>query len=398
MNKNQLLNDFELTEFELKIAQKMALDIRYFCDSAIPENEDCKTPVTKLHKQLFDLIKETSIGGIILFAENLENHKQIIKLTDKLQQAASESTIGQPLIISIDQEGGRVTRLPFATNLSGNMAIGATYKQHGTKFATLSAAVIGQELSVLGINNNYAPVVDVNTNPENPVINSRSFGENPEMVADLGAAMVEEFQRNSVIATLKHFPGHGDTHVDSHVGLPIVERSRESIETQDLAPFRKIIQKSSPAMIMTAHIQYPALDDSKIISNNDQEITRTATMSRKILTDLLRNDMKFEGIIATDALNMAGVASYFDPVTIVVETFSAGADVALMPFVIRKPYDITRFKYFIREVADKLKDSEVDLAEVEQSLARINKIKSKYVRLQAVLVRSEIRKSQRYYK
>lgn len=378
MSSSNPMNDIKLSNFELKIAQKMALDIRYFCKSISHNIPVCTTPVKVLPTELFNLVRETSLGGVVLFSENLASHEQIIRLTNDLQQAALQSPAGKPLIISIDQEGGRVTRLPAATNLSGNMAVGATYSNHDVHFASQSALVIATELEALGINNNYAPVVDVNTNPDNPVINSRSYGENPAMVAKLGAAAVSSMQENNVMATLKHFPGHGDTHVDSHIGLPIVDRDRESIEKHDLLPFRKIIKKTSPAMVMTAHIQYPALDSSKIVSKDGQAITRTATMSRRILTDLLREEMGFKGIIATDALNMLGVASYFDAETIVVETFKAGADLALMPYTIRSPEDIIKFKHFVRRVANRLANSEIELDEIDQSLERIDRIKSKF--------------------
>lgn len=374
------------SDFEKQVAIKMALDIRYFCsESAIAQTENCLQPVTKLPTALAEMITKTGIGSIVLFAENLESTKQIIQLTHDLQAAAVESTSGQPLIISIDQEGGRVVRLPQATSFAGNMAIGATYLANGTKFATDTSTVIAKELKLLGINNNYAPVVDVNTNADNPVINTRSFGENPQRVAELGAAAVNGFQKQGIMATLKHFPGHGDTHVDSHLGLPLVGHDLSTIETNDIAPFQWAIKHSSPAMIMTAHIQYPDLDDSTIENITGDKIIRPATMSRKILTDLLRKRMGFDGIIATDALDMAGIAHHFDEVTAVVETFVAGADLAVMPFKIRKSEDIDKFYAFVKSVAQTLQQKvdkkEFSLTEITQSIARINSYKAKYITL-----------------
>ena len=376
----------QLSEFERLVATKIALDIRYFCPEDFStksgSTERCLKPVTKLPQALADMVKVTGIGSVVLFAENLVTTKQIIQLTHDLQQAAIQSPSGQPLIISIDQEGGRVVRLPHATSFAGNMAIGATYLDHGVTFATQTSTVIAKELTALGFNNNYAPVVDVNTNAANPVINTRSFGENPQQVAELGVAAVNGFQQNGVMATLKHFPGHGDTHVDSHLGLPLVAHDLATIEKQDLAPFQWAINHSSPAMIMTAHIQYPALDDSTIVNNAGEKIVRPATMSRKILTDLLREKMGYDGIIATDALDMAGISHYFDEVTAVVETFVAGADLAVMPFKIRKVEDIDKFYQFIKDVAQRLKQ-EIDTnallsAELTQSLARINHYRTQY--------------------
>ncbi len=384
----QANEDEMFTEFEKKIAQKLVLDIRYFCPPSLKDqgtNQPCLQAVTQLPEALANMITNTSIGGVVLFAENLISTPQIVQLTHDLQQAALKSATAKPLIISIDQEGGRVVRLPHATSFAGNMAIGATYTDHKTKFATQTSAVIAQELISLGINNNYAPVVDVNTNANNPVINTRSFGDNPQKVAELGVAAVNSFQQFGVMATLKHFPGHGDTHIDSHLGLPLVAHDLATIKKQDLAPFQWAIKHSSPAMIMTAHIQYPALDDSTIENIDGEKIIRPATMSRKILTDLLRDEMGFDGLIATDALDMAGISHYFDAVTTVAETFTAGADLAVMPFKIRQPSDLEEFTLFIKAVAKavtvKIKQGELTQVDIDNSVVRINQYKTKYISL-----------------
>jgi beta-N-acetylhexosaminidase len=393
----------QFSDFERLVATKMALDIRYYCLEASSKSEQtkqsgstkhCLQPVTKLPQALADMVTVTGLGSVVLFAENLVTTKQIVQLTYDLQQAAVKSQSGKPLIISIDQEGGRVVRLPHATSFAGNMAIGATYADHGVTFATQTSTVIAKELTALGFNNNYAPVVDVNTNAANPVINTRSFGEDPQQVAELGVAAVNGFQQNGVMATLKHFPGHGDTHVDSHLGLPLVAHDLATIEKQDLAPFQWAIKHSKPAMIMTAHIQYPALDDSTIVNNAGEKIIRPATMSRKILTDLLREKMAFDGIIVTDALDMAGIAHYFDEVTAVVETFVAGADLAVMPFKIRKVEDIEQFYQFIKDVAQRLQqkidNNELLSAELTQSINRINRYKAQYCQLPKISVAQKI--------
>jgi beta-N-acetylhexosaminidase len=384
-------NTSTFTQFEQHIAEKMSLDIRYFCADingkpSVPTSKHCRQPVTQLPKELAQMISSTNVGGIVLFAENVQEIAQVVKLTDDIQQASIKSVQGKPLIISIDQEGGRVARFAKMTGFSGNMAIGASYPKHGTQFATQVNAVIAKELKVLGINNNYAPVVDVNTNVDNPVINTRSFGESPAQVAELGASAVNAIQAEGVMATLKHFPGHGDTHVDSHLGLPNVDHDRATIEEVDLAPFAWAIKNSQPAMIMTAHIQYPTLDNSVFISKSGEKIIRPATMSHKILTDLLRDDMNFDGIIATDALDMAGVTHFFTEVEAVVETFVAGADLAVMPFKVRTPADIAAFYVFIKEVAKaltiRIDQDDYQLAEFEQSIARLNRYKKQYIAIE----------------
>lgn len=378
------------TEFEQKVAQRMSLDIRYFCSDingkpSVPSSKHCRQPVTKLPQELAKMISTSNVGGIVLFAENVQETAQVVTLTHDIQQAAIKSEQDKPLIIAIDQEGGRVARFAKMTGFAGNMAIGASYNQHGTHFATQVNQVIAKELKVLGINNNYAPVVDVNTNAENPVINTRSYGESPDQVADLGVSAVKAIQAEGIMATLKHFPGHGDTHVDSHLGLPRVDHDRLTIDQVDLLPFTRSIKQSKPAMIMTAHIQYPVLDDSFFVSKSGNKLIRPATMSRKILTDLLRHKMAFEGIIATDALDMAGIAHFFTEEEAVVETFLAGADLAVMPFKVRTPNDISNFYTFVKTVAKainlRIAQGDYQLAEFEQSIARLNHYKKQYITL-----------------
>lgn len=396
---NMFLNEHQtrklmFTDFERKIAQKMALDIRYFCNETPTKGKSCQLAVTTLPRALAELVEETDIGSVVLFAENLISNAQVIQLTTDLQRAALKSKSAKPLIISIDQEGGRVVRLPQATSFAGNMAIGATYAKNKTQYATSTNAVIGAELKVLGINNNYSPVIDVNTNADNPVINTRSFGENSRQVAELGVAAVNSLQAQGVMATLKHFPGHGDTHVDSHLGLPRVEHDLATIEKVDIAPFKWAIEHSDPAMIMTAHIQYPALDSSTLMNKDGEQIIRPATMSRKILTDLLRNKMNYTGIIATDALDMAGVAHYFDDVTATVETFCAGADLAIMPFKIRAPEDLIKFKRFVKAVSkaleNKIQLKQFSHTEMDQSLARLNHYKHQYIQLPSTTIAEQV--------
>ena len=370
---------------EQKIAEKMVLDIRYFCDegSDESENKSCRQAVTKLPAKLSKMITDSNVGGIVLFAENVIETEQVVKLTHDIQTAALKSVSAKPIIIAIDQEGGRVARFAKMTGFSGNMAIGATYDKYGTEFSTQVNKVLGKELKALGINNNYAPVVDVNTNANNPVINTRSYGENAQHVAKLSVEAVSALQSQGIMATLKHFPGHGDTHVDSHIGLPRVDHDLMTIENVDLAPFSLAIEQVKPAMIMTAHIQYPVLDSSTFTSKSGEQLIRPATMSKKILTDLLRNKMAFDGIIATDALDMAGISHYFTEVEAVVETFIAGADIAVMPFKIRKPSDIAAFHQFITQVAEALTNSieqgDYSFLVFEQSLERLKRYKNEYV-------------------
>ncbi|MGO2478332.1 MAG: glycoside hydrolase family 3 protein [Pseudoalteromonas sp.] len=363
---------------EQQLGQKLMLDFRYYCEQ--DSEEKCRKPVTSLPDDLANIIAKHDIGGVILFAENIDNIPQIVKLNSAMQDAAAKSSTGLPLFISIDQEGGRVARIPrdIATSFTGNMSIGATYKARGTKFATESAKVIATELKAIGVNVNYAPTVDVNMNPDNPVINVRSYGEDPTLVSILGGAQVAGFEDNGVITSLKHFPGHGDTNVDSHTGLPKVMHDKETIWQQDLPPFKNIIKNQNPGMIMTAHIQYPALDDTTFVSKEGKTMIKPATMSRKIITDLLRDELNYQGVVITDALDMAGISHFFEPIEAVVNTFAAGVDVALMPIEIRSPKDLAILDQLIKRLVKEVKTGNLKADEVADSAKRILALKSKF--------------------
>lgn len=266
-----------------------------------------------------EIIRTHHVGGIIYFAwsDNLQDPQQICALSDAAQQAALDDT-GVPLLISTDEERGVVTRLPApATATVGNMGLGAT---GSTRHAEAMARLTGRELRACGIAQPFAPDVDVNVDARNPVIGVRSFGADPEAVSQLAAAQIHGFQGANVSSTVKHFPGHGDTAVDSHVGLPVIEHSREELDELDLPPFKAAIAADVDA-IMTAHIVVPALDDSG----------RPATLSQPILTGLLREELGFDGVIVTDSLSMEGVRTLFSDDRVPVEAILAGADQMLMP-------------------------------------------------------------------
>ncbi|WP_218573494.1 glycoside hydrolase family 3 N-terminal domain-containing protein [Rheinheimera lutimaris] len=366
------------------LGQKLMLDLRYYCEQA-PVNGQCRTPMTQLPPQLAALIRDYDIGGVILFAENLHSVAQIVQLNRDLQAAAAAAPLKLPLFISIDQEGGRVARLPrgLATSFAGNMAIGATYAEHGTAFAGEVGKVLADELLSLGINLNFAPTIDVNVNPQNPVINVRAFGESAQQVAELGGAMTAAMQQRGMIAALKHFPGHGDTEVDSHLGLPRVEHSIEQIRNVDLLPFAQIIKQHQPGMIMTAHIQYPALDSSTFVSKAGETMLKPATLSRKILHGVLREELGYSGVIVTDALDMAGISKFFTHTEAVVQTFAAGADIALMPVKLQHPGELSALASLLNALETVVNNGAIAKAELRDSYQRIVALKQQYPLLPA---------------
>ena len=357
------------------LGQKIILDFRYFCEDNTPSSH-CRTPMTVIPASLLNVLSTHNIGGVILFSENIQNTEQLITLNYTMQQHMVKAG-RQPLFIAVDQEGGRVARLPseMLSPFAGNMAIGATFHQRGSAFAQSVASHIGQALLPLGINTNFAPSVDVNSEPKNPVINVRSFSEKPEQVAALGQAFVSAMQSTGVMSAIKHFPGHGDTHVDSHSGLPQVTHTKAQAMAGDILPFANIINSATPpAMVMSAHIQYPSLDDTTIIDKHGKSQIVPATLSKKILSNLLRNQLGYQGLIVTDALDMAGITQFFSHEEALVSAFSAGADIALMPFTIRNQDDIKRFALLIDNVSKRVSES----AFLRASHNRIIKAKQRF--------------------
>lgn len=334
---------------EEKVGQMMMPDFRKF------NGKD----VTKMLPEIEEMVKRYHVGGVILFRENVVNTVQTIRLVNDYQKGAEK----YGLMITIDQEGGIITRLQQGTDLPGNMALGATRSED---LAFKAGNVIGRELSALGINTNFAPVMDVNNNPDNPVIGVRSFGEDPELVADLGLAYIKGLQQNGIAATAKHFPGHGDTAVDSHLGLPEVPHDKERLMQVELFPFKQAIDSGVDA-IMTAHVTFPKIDDTKVISRKDgTEIALPATLSQKVLTDLVREELGFEGVVFTDAMNMQAVADHFGPVDAAVRAVEAGVDIVLMPIGLA---EVTT------GVLDAVTSGQLSEDRIEESVARILTLK-----------------------
>lgn len=263
-------------------------------------------------------------GGVIYFTtrnsdDNIGTPSQVATLSNGLQFAALAQPSSIPLQITVDQEGGSLVARFGApmTQMPGNMALGAGRSPANARRST---EVIGEELAAVGVTQPYAPVADVNVNPNNPVIGIRSIGSDPTLVSRLVTAQVRGFHRGGVSSAAKHFPGHGDTGVDSHFGLPEVTHTREQLDTIDLPPFRAAIAAGVDT-IMTAHVVMPEIDPSGV----------PATMSRKILTGLLRKELGFRGLIVTDALDMAGATETFPPDVAPVQALLAGADQLLVP-------------------------------------------------------------------
>lgn len=308
-----------------KIEQMIMVDFRKWGTT----DKDA-TDFTVMNDEVAKIIADYDFGAVILFANNVQETEQSFNLTKEIQKAAI-SDGGLPVLITTDQEGGSVVRLGSGTALPGNMALGATWNYEDAKKA---GEIIGSELSVLGINTDLAPDVDVNNNPNNPVIGLRSFGDDPDAVGLMASSVIAGLSEYNVIGCAKHFPGHGDVATDSHYGLPIVDKPVEEIKDNELKPYYVAINEGIE-MIMTAHILYPTLDNSTLHSDlTGQEEHLPATLSKKIITDLLKGEMGFEGVVSTDAMNMEGVAKAWSQPQRTAVAMEAGADLICMPTVL----------------------------------------------------------------
>jgi beta-N-acetylhexosaminidase len=275
------------------------------------------------YRQLRRHIVDNKVGGLILSRSEVW---AAAMLTNRLQEMASI-----PLLVSADLEMGPGMRLNDTTWWPPNMALAAT---GDVKYARLQGSYTAREARVAGVNWLYAPVADVNNNPGNPVINVRSYGEDPQLVAAFVSAFIEGAQAAGALATAKHFPGHGDTTIDSHIGLPVVDVSRQRLQQTELVPFRAAIA-SGVGSIMTAHVALPQIESEPaaplLLPNGDAGVRATlpATLSRRILTGLLRDELTFTGLVVTDAMEMAGIAARYDPASSAVLAVKAGADMIL---------------------------------------------------------------------
>ncbi len=312
---------------------------------------------TTLTPQTEDLIRNRHVGGLILFGRNYENPTQLLNLIKDLQGLALSLPAAQPLFISVDQEGGRVARLkkPF-TDYPPICCIGNSRSED---LAYHFGKALAVELKSVGINKDYAPVLDVNTNPQNPIIGDRALSNQPEQVARLGISMMRGFKETGVIPVGKHFPGHGDTTVDSHLDLPYVTRDASSLEQTELYPFAQAI-RSGLDIIMTAHVIYTAWDDKY-----------PATFSRVILQDILRGKLGYQGIILSDDLEMKAIEHHFPFESLPTLGVEAGLD----QFMICNNPD--KVKALQDQMMLDLEQGRIPIEKVERSVQRILAVKSR---------------------
>ena len=346
-----------------KITQMMMIDFRNWNGSGF----------TVMNAQVRKIVEDYQFGALIYFAPNMVNTAQVYTLTKEMQAAATKNG-GLPMIITADQEGGMVYRLASGTALPGNMALGAT---GNPQYAKAAGKIIGRELSSLGLNTTLAPVVDVNNNANNSVIGLRSYSDNPALVGQMAAANIEGLKEYGVIGCAKHFPGHGDTATDSHYGLPVVNKDLETLQNCELKPYEIAIEKGVD-MIMTAHILYPQLEKDTVRSNKTgRNESLPATLSNDIITKLLKTGMGFEGIVTTDAMNMAGIANYWDMTQAAILAMNAGVDMICMPTSLSSNSSLNSLNTIISGIETAVNNGTLPLSRINDGVTRILTVKAK---------------------
>jgi len=313
---------------------------------------DALTP----NEHITRLIQQYNIGGIILFRRNVESPDQVAGLCQRLQEINAQVN-DLPLLIALDQEGGMVMRIEQGvTPIPSAMAFSAAGSVHDCEQLQRISA---EEMRQLGINMMLAPVLDVNNNPANPVIGVRAFGEDADTVINYGMAALRGLKSAGVITTAKHFPGHGDTSTDSHFALPLIAHDRVRLDTVELPPFKAAIAQGVDA-IMTAHVVFPAIEKEPGIP---------ATLSKAVLTDLLRGEMRFNGVIISDCLEMAAIANGIGVRRAAVKTLQAGADIVLIS------HQEEQQQAAMNEVFAAVESGEISLEQINESVQRTQKMK-----------------------
>ncbi len=364
-----------------KISQMIIPAIRTWNEENVTDLSACP--------ELEEALRAHQYGGIILFGANVVDPGQVTALVQELQAnnlKNTETAVHIPYFMAADEEGGIVVRLSGGTRMTGSMAIGATGDEAAAN-AEKTGRVLGEEMAGAGFSVDFAPDIDVNSNAANPVIGTRSFSDDPETVATLGTALISGLYECGVIGTFKHFPGHGDTAVDSHIGTPSVEKTYEEIKETELVPFAAAIEDGAE-MIMTAHITFPLIDEEVVFGDGKTKGFYPATMSKKIITDILRGDLGYEGVVVTDALEMdairtAGlvpgeVDSTEYRANVAQKVIEAGIDLLLLPCDLNSAEAATFYDEYIGMLMAMVEDGTIPHERIDESVRRILKLKEKY--------------------
>lgn len=350
-NVKTILDSMSLEE---KLEQMLIVDIPYMYEGTN------QVDFTKVNESTREFFKTRKPGGIILFENNMINPEQTKTMISDIQ--ATKDKV--PFLITVDEEGGRISKIPIKLNIPTAEEIGKT---GNPKKAFEVAQTIGKALRDLGFNVDYAPIVDVNTNPNNPVIGDRAFSSDPKVVAEFGVEYINGLRSEGILSTAKHFPGHGDTVGDSHKGFIEVAHDIKRIRAIELLPFRAAIQNNVD-FVMVGHISVPALDSTRT----------SASLSKPIVTDLLKNEMGFKGIVITDALDMGAISQNYNKYESVKLAINSGNDIALMPDITITPgKDISEYDELIKYLKEEVEKGNIKEERVNDGVIRILQAKEK---------------------
>ncbi|WP_026679058.1 beta-N-acetylhexosaminidase [Fictibacillus gelatini] len=342
--KNQNENSTE------KIIAKMSLDEK------IGQMIFAGIDGTTMNANTKTLIDRYKVGGVILYKPNIQSTNQTLALLNGLKKENSDNKM--PLFLGVDQEGGRVQRLP--DDWKKIPSSGEIGKVNRPEFSYEIGTLLGKELKAIGFNLDFAPVLDINSNPNNPVIGDRSFGSDSKKVSHLGIETMKGIKGQNVIPVVKHFPGHGDTSVDSHIGLPKVTKNLDQLRKFELVPFKQSITKGAD-VVMVAHILLPKIDSSN-----------PATFSKRMITDVLRKEMKFKGVVMTDDMTMGAITKHYSIGDAAVKSVNSGSDVILIG------HDYNQVITVIKAIKSAVQKGTVPESKINSSVYKIISLKQKY--------------------
>ena len=303
-----------------------------------------------------ELIEKYHVGGFILFSENIKNSNQMLNLINSLKETNANNKI--PLFMAVDEEGGRVSRMPKELKkIPSNKKIGEVNSE---EFSFKLGAAIGEEIKSFGFNVDFAPVLDINNNPKNLVIGDRSFGKEPDLVRKLGTQTMKGIQSQNVISVVKHFPGHGDTSVDSHADLPLINNDLERLKSFELIPFKDAIENNADG-VMVAHILLPKIDSEN-----------PASLSKTVITDILRGKLNFNGVVITDDMTMGAIMKNYNIGEAALKSINAGSDIILVCHGYNNEVEI------INALKKAAEDGILTEERIDESVYRVLKLKQKY--------------------
>ncbi len=358
-------NLMSVMTLEEKLGQMFMLDFRRWKNREDAGQNDHQV----FSPEVGEIIAKYGLGNVILFAENFADIEQIVRFNHNLKNSVVN---GIPMLVGVDQEGGRVVRMNDGCSMPGNMCIGATGDPEN---AYTNGYIIGTELKAVGINCDFAPDLDVNNNPANPAVNLRSFASRHDYAADYGVKMALGMQAAGVAATGKHFPGHGDTNVDSHIGLPTVNKTLDDLMEAELIPFIAT-SKAGIKLYMTAHMQFPLIaKESYVSKQTGEEMIAPATLSKTILTDLLREKLGYEGVVITDSMQMQAISTHIGSHPSLIKAINAGVDILLMFITLRSVEDEYKLADVFTALTNAVKSGELSMDRINESTKRVLDLK-----------------------